>query len=357
LLSQPSAPPTSATVAPEPPAGTSDGLELAAACGPVPFPWPIGDPETAFQPFDGNVDELVDEEARVEWNFWPPTTWWVVEDTETELMIFGLQDIPTIQEPSYSYALFEQVDGDWRAAGWGDCRIQVTAEGFGIATFEIDGENPPDPEGAEFHLLANERACASGKTPVDREVIPVVAETSHAVEVIVLVESPVGDAQTCQGNPAFPLTVQLDAPLGERMIRDGALYPAEDRPWPPPPADPVLSLSTAGDAPSPGTANVVAWDGELYGALLFTSDGWTSEASWFQSFLSEYPTTITGFVTQCASEARCVEECEGAACDLLPRLGAECNMSYTPVLDEKTSMIITFTGNTCTIESVSREIG
>ena len=352
-------PPAPTTSVPVGPMGVSpkDGPapDLAAACGPVPLDWPIGDLDAAFVPLERDIEELVDDAARVEFDLSGSTRWSVVKETSTELLVFGQPDSSTTGEPLYRYAQFELVDDDWRAGGWGGCRIEVTAEGFGIATFELNPDNPPDASETTLHVLATERSCASGQVPSGREVVPVVIETSDAVEIIVLVESPVG-LQICPSNPVFPLTVELDGPLGDRMIRDAALYPIEDRPWPPPPANPVLSVYTAGDAPIRGTANVVAWDGDSSGALLFEAEGWASEPIWFQSFEGDYyPTAITGFVTECDSETGCVEECEGAACDALPRLGAECSMSYTPTPGEEATMTVIFTGTTCTIETTDTD--
>lgn len=220
---------------------------------------------------------------------------------------------------------------------------------FGVATFTLDPDNPPSPDNAALHLLATERACASGQAPVYRQVLPVIVEHSDAVEITVLVQEPVG-SQTCQGNPAFLLTVQLSGPLGDRVIRDAAFFPAEERPWPLQPRASRLALQTAGDRPAPGTANVVAWSGESSEALLFGAAGWSSEPTWFQSFEGEPPTTISGFVTSCDDTAGCEEECEGADCDALPRLGAECTMAYTPIPGQDTTMTVHFTGTSCTIE-------
>lgn len=326
--------------------------ELGGACGPVPFEWPVRDPGTAFEPFEGDIEALVHDAARVEWDLWSPARWSVVEETPTGLLLFGEEVSATTDGPRYRFARFELVDGEWRAAGWGGCTIQVTADGFGVATFELDPANPPDPADTTLHLLATERACASGKAPGGREALPIVVADSEGVEIIVLVESPAG-YQTCPSNPPFLLVVELGAPWGGRTITDGALYPAVAKPWPPPPAPPVLSLFTAGDPPASGTANVVAWDGESAGALLFTADGWATQPRWFQSFEGNYPTTVTGFVTACDSATGCEEECEGAACDALPRLGVECTASYSPTPGEETILTVTFRGTTCTIESTS----
>ena len=44
---------------------------------------------------------------------------------------------------------------------------------------------------------------------------------------------PVSGAAECPGNPWFPVTVELDAPLGDRTVVDGHMYPREDLSWPP----------------------------------------------------------------------------------------------------------------------------
>lgn len=264
-----------------------DGVtpDLAAACGPVLLQWPVVDLQ--FEPFDGDIDALVDDAARPEFEAsfgrQESIRWSVVERSDTSLLLFGQSSQSATGEPQFGYARFELVDGEWRAAGWGGCRVEVTAEGFGIATFTLDPDNPPDPTKATLHVLATERSCASGQVPVGREVLPVVVETSDAINIVVFVQNPAGN-QTCPSNPSFSLTVEIDAPLGERVIRDVALHPGEDRPWPPPTRDSALALRTAGNPPSPGTANVVAWTSKFSGALLFGAAGWTSTPTWFQSF-------------------------------------------------------------------------
>jgi hypothetical protein len=344
-----------------------DTSDLAAECGPVPLDWPVGDLDAAFDPFEGDIEALVDDSARVEFDLSPLVRWSVVEQTSRELLLFGQSESLTAGGPEYRYAMFELDDGDWRAVGWGGCRIQATAEGFGVATFELDRDNPPESADTTLHLLATERACASGKAPAGREARPYVVETSDAVEIIVLVEEQTVDAGrvvTCPGNPAFPIAVELDSPLGDRMTRDGGMYPVEDRPWPPPPPSPELWLDTVGEAPDLGRANVVAWDGDPSGGLLFQDDGWWRDRRLFAGFTSNYPTRITGFVTECGSSTQCVQgwqgcgssmqcvqECRGAACDALPRLGVECSISYTPTPGENTTITVIFAGTTCTIES------
>lgn len=325
--------------------------DLAAECGPVPLDWPVGDLDAAFDPFEGDIEALVDDAARVEFDLSPSVRWSVVDQTGRELLLFGQSEAPTTGEPRYRYARFEFDDGDWQAVGWGGCKIQATADGFGVATFELDRDNPPDSADTTLHLLATERACASGQAPAGREARPFVVETSDAVEIIVLVEDLSRNA-TCPSNPAFPIAVGLDSPLGDRMIRDGGFYPVEDRPWPPPPPSPELWVRAAGDAPGPGRANVVVWErGDASGGVVFQVEGGTSNPQLVGGFTSNYPTRITGFVTECGNvETQCEEECSGA-CNAFPPLGVECSISYAPTPGEKTTITVIFTGTTCTMES------
>lgn len=345
--------PTPSTTVPNP--GIAQTFGLKAGCGRVSLEWPVGDLGTMFKPFEGDIGQYISEDIREEWDWvHEKTVWFIVEESETELLLFARSVTEVDVGPLYENARFELVDGVWRAY-WGDCRIQVTKDGFGIATFQLDTDNPPQPSESTVHLLATERSCASGQAPNNREILPIAIETTEVVEIIVMVELP-GGTQTCQGNPSFPVVVQLDQRLGDRLIRDAAMDPVVDHPWPPPAADPYLSIFIAGDSPNAGTANVFAWSGPYAGALLLQSDGWVSERTWYQSLFGDSPLTITGFVTACDSQGGCVEECEAAACNALPRLEPECSMTYTPSPGKETQMTITFDGGICTIEAVDVDI-
>lgn len=77
-------------------------------------------------------------------------------------------------------------------------------------------------------VMANERACASGEAPIEREVISIVVETEDYIDITILVEESSG-SQDCPSNPDFPLTIDLDEPIGNRTVRDLGLQPAEAR--------------------------------------------------------------------------------------------------------------------------------
>lgn len=76
-------------------------------------------------------------------------------------------------------------------------------------------------ESDSFTALVNRLECSSGRTG---EVYPpTVVVRAKQVVVTFLVEplSGRGD-QTCQGNDEVPYTVELDEPLGDRELVDGA---------------------------------------------------------------------------------------------------------------------------------------
>jgi hypothetical protein len=122
-------------------------------------------------------------------------------------------------------------DGGWAPVGWGQCRIELDAKGWGNGQFVIDPRIPPNPESNEISVQATEVACAGGQAPEDRDVRAVILdENERMVSIVILVELTKG-ATTCQGNPAFPFEVKLDSPLGDREIIDASVYPPK-REWP-----------------------------------------------------------------------------------------------------------------------------
>ena len=354
IVAPPTAPPPTSTA----PLAAADTTDLTAACGSVEFDAASVD-VNQFEPFTDEIGPLIGEPAREEYevslDWWASFAWSVVESTNTTLLLFGQEQEPTDERTRFATAMFEFGDQGWQATGWGGCRIEMGLDGYGIATIALDPENPPSANTTTLLLLATERECASGLTPIGREVLPLVVETDTAVNITTLVESSTG-IQNCPSNPAFPISIQLSTPLGNRVIRDTALYPAEERLWPLLERAPYLALRTAGDPPTQGTANVVTWTGEHSGALLFGPDGWSTDPTWFQSFEQQPPTIITGFVTPCDETTGCPEELEQEQFETIPRVGDECTLTYTPTPGQDATVTIQFLGSTCTIELVSEPV-
>jgi hypothetical protein len=157
--------------------------------------------------------------------------WVVTEETANARSLFGLPRTEGGRDPMYASASLELRDGAWMPVGWGDCRIELEAEGWGNARFTIDPSSPPDAAATSITVLANEMACAGGLAPSDRDVRAVILDDDpDAVSIVILVE-PTSGATTCQGNPDFPFEVELPTPLGDREIHDASVSPAETR-WP-----------------------------------------------------------------------------------------------------------------------------
>lgn len=242
-------PPEGVTTVPGEP--SSSPPELTAHCGRVEFAelpaeidgFPAVD-EVDIEEFElpptVPADDPQADDTQLEYDsFFPEHEWFVAEHTDDEVVLFGhkidpADDIGAGETPAYAAAHFERDEtGGWEPTGWEDCRIEVTAPGWGNAHFWLDPDVEPDPESTMLSVQANEMACANGEAPDGRDVTSVVvAEDDESVAVVILVEPLQGNA-TCPSNPAFPFTIELESNLGDRTILDASVDPPLERPWPP----------------------------------------------------------------------------------------------------------------------------
>ena len=187
---------------------------------------------TEFPPLDDDaqqaIDELVNGPTGVEAGEFADAEFFIANRSGNSLALIG----PIEGSDQFLTATFRRENDQWRPSSWGGCPVTISAPGFGVAATQFDPDVEPDPESTTLNLIINERECASGQAPVDRDVVPVVIETEDQVEIITMVE-PVSGAAECPGNPWFPVTVELDAPLGDRTVVDGHMSPGEDLSWPP----------------------------------------------------------------------------------------------------------------------------
>jgi hypothetical protein len=84
------------------------------------------------------------------------------------------------------------------------------------AAWHVDPDAALGPESREVPVIVNEAACASGRSAEGR-ISADVADVPNAVRIEIGVR-PLGGDQDCLGNPDTPYVVELDEPLGERMI-------------------------------------------------------------------------------------------------------------------------------------------
>jgi hypothetical protein len=229
------------TTEPEPgttttePGPTTTGPELRATCGAVELAGGL-DPVLPSTPIDSEGEAAlaaIDEVAPAESSFFDQYEWFTAESTDDRLTLFGvpLGETPD-GAPPYANATFER-DGDtWRPEGWGQCRVEVSSPGYGVAHWVLDPTIDPASSGTELHVLINERECASGEPPVGREILPVVLEEPGSITITVLVE-PVSGGAECPSNPWHPITIDLSEPVGGRSLFDSSVAPAIERFWPP----------------------------------------------------------------------------------------------------------------------------
>lgn len=205
-------------------AASSAEPEPRYRCGPVALPWPDGDPADHLDEYTGALAGVEEPTAASTFDPEPPLTstptWWVAEQGEAGLLLLGPR-----QERGADAYVFAEISGtgdDRVLADWDFCALRGAAEGYSAASARIKDE--PDRDATVLNLVGNEYSCASGISPDEEDVRPVVAESADAVDVLVLIESSGGDA-SCPANPDFPVQVVLDAPLGDRELRDASVWP------------------------------------------------------------------------------------------------------------------------------------
>jgi hypothetical protein len=206
--------------------------DLVATCGDVKFDTIPADP-SSFPPV-ADIASHVDLPAlRMEAGMFREYDWFIARESRRTVVLFGVPPEPPELGPPYASAALRR-DGDrWEPRSWGQCRVEVSAPGWGSASFVLDPARAPDPSADRILVSAWENACASGQAPDGRKVRAVLLDADQeAVSIVVLVE-PVRGGADCPGNPSFPLEVELDGPLGERTVYDASVDPSLVRPWPP----------------------------------------------------------------------------------------------------------------------------
>ena len=148
---------------------------------------------------------------------------WVVISIDDDLATFA-----ALSDDGFGLASIERRGDRWRFSGWsaGPPCEPVIPLPPGLARVEVTFAHDalPEPEDTAIHLLATERGCASGREMGDALRGPQVIETDDAVLVAFAVV-PVAGGATCPDNPSTAVTVELSAPLGQRIVYDGLHFP------------------------------------------------------------------------------------------------------------------------------------
>jgi hypothetical protein len=117
----------------------------------------------------------------------------------------------------------------WAMAGVGTCRPLLSLPGLNAATWRLRVDAPlPGLDATSFDALVTESACTSGRAADGRLLAPaIVREPTRLLVVFAAVPPPpaFGNAESCPGNPPTTYRVELGAPLGNRELLDGGVFP------------------------------------------------------------------------------------------------------------------------------------
>jgi len=156
---------------------------------------------------------------------------WVVT-TESPTSITLLRPYGAVGDTGadHEVVIFEQVselpatgESGWMLTSSAACALALDPAPLTPADVNLDPSALPTQDATELALLVTERACNGGADATGRVELITLEETEDAVIVGIAVEPPGDGMATCQTNPPTPFTVELESPLGDREIRDGAL--------------------------------------------------------------------------------------------------------------------------------------
>lgn len=167
-----------------------------------------------------------------------PAEWTVVEDGAERVALLreldGPEDLGAGDVRTHEMLVIEWTDAPnldpsptWVLTAAQTCALRADLGELGTATLTLDPEHPPVPDARELHLLVTEMACNNGEDAEGRVRLSALAVRDDAVAVTVGVEPRTGDAN-CPSNPPTPFVVELDEPLGDRVVLDASVHPARE---------------------------------------------------------------------------------------------------------------------------------
>ncbi|MFE0155539.1 hypothetical protein ACFWY5_50975 [Nonomuraea sp. NPDC059007] len=156
--------------------------------------------------------------------------WRIVEEGPERVALIAGRDEDGRRMPGGEYRFLaverfgpRQADGrrGWHMRSSGRCDLRRELGG-GLGSAELALESV---SGSTVRLKVTEIACASGRSARGRIEVAGLEENDREVRLLIGVSRAPGRAQTCQGNPRTPFTVELSAPLGDRGLLDAAIHP------------------------------------------------------------------------------------------------------------------------------------
>ena len=187
-------------------------------------------PEALTDPRPGtDVDpEIIAGIEATGWLPRPIADWTVASESSKRLVLWremAEEESEGLIQYDYEMASFILDAGAWSMENTGACTLLIDLGGLGDGTLSFDPEMLPSAEDTTLHLQILENTCASGNNAEGRVEILEVREFLDAVELVVALR-PLNGAATCPTHPPTPFVVELEHPLGDRILIDGAQVPA-----------------------------------------------------------------------------------------------------------------------------------
>ncbi|WP_309107928.1 hypothetical protein [Arthrobacter sp.] len=166
-----------------------------------------------------------------------PVGWLIAEESSDRVMLMNKLAVPEdngwgdVRE--YEYIVIstdvpeEPGKSGWALVGASTCTPTLDLGELSVGAVSLDSSLPPAPDSDRLALLVTEFACNSGQSAEGRVELVKLTETESTVEIVLGVRAS-GLGGSCQSNPATPVTVDLERPLGDRTVLNAAVMPARE---------------------------------------------------------------------------------------------------------------------------------
>lgn len=150
-------------------------------------------------------------------------SWHVLEASDHKLEVFKVdQSLSSVDDSSHYVVRAITRGGGWSLDADYSCTPRLILRASKSAS--VFFASRPSPEARFIDLLLMERDCASGRDAVGRVKLVSLKETTTTVGVVIGIVPRQAD-QSCQSNPLTPFSIELDRPIGDRVVLDAATLP------------------------------------------------------------------------------------------------------------------------------------
>jgi hypothetical protein len=185
---------------------------------------PTGE-ESADDPAAAELREVIDGTVGVES---VPKTGWRRLYNGNDAVVFGATDADSPAAGLFEVTVERSGDGFDYASSAHGCVPRVVVEGRSLVEFALAPEAELTASSTVVEVLVTELAC-TGSAPVDDRLDrPTIIYGETSVDVLFTADPLEGDSFFCPGHLPTAVTITLEEPLGDRVLRDSSTYPPRD---------------------------------------------------------------------------------------------------------------------------------